>query len=127
MNDDVVSKMLGMQEQILKLALNNQDKVNNLENRFDEFQKELAEVKATMATKDELAEVKANMVTKDELAEVKEDMVTKSEFNQLKTDVKAIKKKVDKIEEDVTWNIQAIIDYTDKLDKRITKLELARA
>ncbi|MBI5189141.1 MAG: hypothetical protein HZA22_00505 [Nitrospirae bacterium] len=77
--------------------------IDNLTGKVDSLATELAEVKATMVTKDELAEVKATMATlatKDELAEVSKDL-----------------KKMDR---KFTKKFDGILEYVQDVDQKLS-------
>jgi hypothetical protein len=53
--------------------------LGKIEDRFDRTEKDIAEIKATMATKEDIAEIKTTMATKEDIAEIKATMATKED------------------------------------------------
>lgn len=88
-----------------------------LNKKLDNVQTELAEVRATMATKDELAEVRtdlaevrATMATKDELAEVQAKL--SKEIASVKEDTASIRE-----------TAKIYNEWTDNIELRVRNLE----
>ena len=118
MNEEILAKILGTQEIILKELMETKTIALNT-------QKEVAGIKVEQQVmKEDIADIKAEQqVMKEDIADIKaEQQVMKRDIEKIKICTDETCKYIKKIEEDVSYALKAIMENTDN---RLRKLEHA--